>query len=196
VVADLDTPRLESLGRKARPLAEAHGVPLRLVNTRETPLMERFSYIAMMVPAAAMVAAAIRDSAQGGLINIFAGIPIGTRQELDLDTYLARGCWMFGTSGSTISDMRLVLDKVEGGRLDTPCSVDAISGLAGAIDGIAALENRSVAGKIVVYPALRELGLIPLADLPRRFPTVAAKLASGLWTKAAEEELLAVAKGD
>jgi hypothetical protein len=40
---------------------------------------------------------------------------------------------------------------------------------------------------------LHELGLVPLADLPARFPTVAAKLRDGQWTKEAETELLAVA---
>jgi hypothetical protein len=71
--------------------------------------------------------------------------------------------------------------------------VDAISGMAGAVEGIAAVENRTLAGKIIVYPMLHDVGLIPLAKLNERFPTVAAKLDDGQWTKAAEEELLKVA---
>jgi hypothetical protein len=50
-----------------------------------------------------------------------------------------------------------------------------------------------LAGKIIVYPILRELGLVPLTELRQRFPTVAARLERGQWTKAAEEELLRVA---
>jgi hypothetical protein len=111
---------------------------------------------------------------------------------MDLDTYIANRCFMFGTSGSSIRDMKIVLEKVVGGRLDTDCSVDAVSGMAGAVDGIAAVENRTLAGKIIVYPALHDLGLVPLADMPKRFPSVAAKLAGGNWCRAAEDELLRV----
>ena len=50
-------------------------------------------------------------------------------------------------------------------------------------------------GKFVVYPALRELGLVPLAELPGRFPSVAALLDGGLWNRRAEAELLRVAAG-
>ncbi|HCK40588.1 MAG TPA: hypothetical protein DHW22_03040, partial [Planctomycetaceae bacterium] len=59
-----------------------------------------------------------------------------------------------------------------------------------AIEGIACVENRSLAGKIIVYPMLHDLGLIPLAELPKHFPEVAAKLDDGKWTLAAEQELL------
>ncbi|HSV12961.1 MAG TPA: hypothetical protein VLI90_01780, partial [Tepidisphaeraceae bacterium] len=65
--------------------------------------------------------------------------------------------------------------------------------MAGATDGIAAVENRTLAGKIIVYPMLHDLGLTPLTDLSKKFPTVAAKLSNGQWTKAAEAELLSVA---
>ena len=42
----------------------------------------------------------------------------------------------------------------------------------------------------MVFPSLHDLGLIRLAELETRLPHVAAKLAGGLWTKAAEEALL------
>jgi hypothetical protein len=100
---------------------------------------------------------------------------------------------MFGTSGSVIRDMKIVLQKVIDRQLDTNRSVDAISGIAGAADGIAAVENRTLAGKIVVYPALHDVGLIPLSELPKHYPTVAAKLEGGAWCLAAEKELLKVA---
>ena len=86
-------------------------------------------------------------------------------------------------------------EKVRTGRLETGRSVDAISGMAGAIDGIAAIENRTLSGKIVVYPSCHALGLVPLSELPRLLPKVAAKLDAGQWGKAAEEELLATAAG-
>jgi L-sorbose 1-phosphate reductase len=190
---DMDDARIESLAKKARPLANVNGVELRLVNTAKNPLREKFTYIALMAPIGALVANAVRDSAPGCLINIFAGIPAPTKHDIDLDTCIASRCFIFGTSGSTLSDMKIVLKKVTARQLDTNCSVDAISGMAGAVDGIAAVENRTLAGKILVYPMLHDVGLIPLSELRKAFPTVAAKLDNGNWTTEAEQELLRVA---
>ncbi|MCY3024084.1 MAG: alcohol dehydrogenase catalytic domain-containing protein [Planctomycetota bacterium] len=187
---DVDDARLNSLLQKASGPSKANSVPLRLSNTQKTPLNEKFSYIALMAPVGALVAAAIRDSAEGALINIFAGIPAPTRHDLDLDTYLAKRCFMVGSSGSEIRDMEAVLQKVEAGQLDTDYSVDAVSGMAGAADGIAAVENRTLAGKIIVYPMLHDMGLVSLAQLKDKLPVVAARLHNGIWCKAAEDELL------
>jgi hypothetical protein len=195
VGTDFDDVRLDTLRKKAEPLAQAGGVSLRLVNTQTTPLGEKFSYIALMAPIGALVASAIQDAADGAIINIFAGIPAPTKHPLDLDAYVEKRCFMFGTSGSTIDDMRIVLRKVEREGFDTNASVDAVSGMAGAIDGIASVENRTLAGKIIVYPMLHDVGLIPLSQLGSRFPTVAAKLDGGKWTREAEQELLRVAAG-
>jgi threonine dehydrogenase-like Zn-dependent dehydrogenase len=193
VGTDLDDTRLKSLRQKAEPLAMANGATLRLVNPKQTPLSETFTYFALMAPVGALVASAIKDADEAAIINIFAGIPAPTKHALDLDAYIEKRCFMFGTSGSTIDDMRIVLRKVERYGFDTNASVDAISGMAGAIDGIASVENRTLAGKIIVYPMLHDVGLIPLSELGRHYPTVAEKLDGGKWTRAAEQELLRVA---
>jgi len=192
---DVDDARLEMLARKASPPAGERGVDLRLLNTRKSPLKEKSTYFSLMAPVAVLVADAIRDSRNNALINIFAGIPAPTRHDLDLDAYIERQCYMFGTSGSLIRDMKAVLSKVERGRLDTNLSVDAVAGMAGAVDGLAAVENRVMQGKIIIYPQLHDLGLTPLSEMGRRLPSVAAKLANGFWTPAAEEELLRAAAG-
>jgi L-sorbose 1-phosphate reductase len=191
---DMDDARLASLEKKAAPFASANRVDMRMLNTTKAPLSGKFSYFALMAPVPALVASSIRDSKPGCIINIFAGIPAPTKHEIDLDSYIANRCFMFGTSGSTIGDMKIVLRKVTEGQLSTNSSVDAVSGMAGATDGIAAVENRTLAGKIIVYPMLHNLGLTPLVDLAKKFPSVAAKLDNGQWTKAAEQELLRVAE--
>jgi len=89
-----------------------------------------------------------------------------------------------------LEDMKRVLAKVESGRLDTNVSVAAVSGLAGASEGIRAIENRLIAGKIIVYPSCKGLGLVPLKELNKKMPEVAECLNNGLWTKKAEERLL------
>jgi hypothetical protein len=193
VATDIDQSRLEMLLKKTRTLAEKNKVPLRMINTREAPLAEKFSYFAILVPAPALVADAITNSLDGCLINVFAGIPATVSQKVDLDIYIRRLCFMFGTSGSVIRDMKLVLNKLENGQLDTNCSVDGIAGMAGAADAIAAVEKRTLAGKIIVYPMLHNVGLIPLSELERHFPSVSPKLKNGQWTLAAEDELLRTA---
>jgi D-arabinose 1-dehydrogenase-like Zn-dependent alcohol dehydrogenase len=154
-----------------------------------------FSYIALMVPAPALVGQAVTLAGPGCRINIFAGFATGTRAEVDLDRYLEQRCYFLGTSGSGIPDMKAVLRKVEGGELDTNISLDAVCGFEGVADALAAVEGRTASGKIMVYPSLPDLGLVRLSELGKRFPSVAAKLDDGRWTKAAEQELLHVAAG-
>ena len=191
---DFDDARLANLMAKARPMAVANRATLGAVNPKNETLKGPFTYQVVMAPIGALVVDAIKNSAAGSLINIFAGIPANVKHELDLDTYIKNRCYMFGTSGSTIRDMKIVLGKVVAGQLDTNSSVDAVSGMAGALEGLAAVENRTLAGKIVIYPALHELGLVPLNTLAKEFPSVAAKLDHGNWSQAAEQELLKRAK--
>ena len=191
--ADIDDVRLDQLLETISSLDSAAGIELKAVNSKTQPLNEKFSYFALMAPVPALVAEAIRNSTNRCLINVFAGIPAGTRYDLDLDKYIANQCFMFGTTGSSIHDMRIVLDKVGAGKLDTDLSVDAICGMAGAATALAAVENRTITGKIIVYPPLHDMELIRLSELTDHFPTVAQKLDNGMWCKAAEEELLMVA---
>ena len=193
VGTDLDDARLRSLLAKAQPVAQANGVSLRLLNTSSQPLVGTFSYHLILVPMPSLVADAVQSSEDRGLINIFAGIAVATRHDIDLDAYIARRCYMFGSSGSVVSDMEVLLSRIATGQLDTNLSVDAVSGMAGAADGLAALQDRTMAGKIVIYPSLHEVGLLSLADLSGAFPTVASKLADGHWCLEAERELLKVA---
>ncbi|MGZ6266593.1 MAG: alcohol dehydrogenase catalytic domain-containing protein [Candidatus Limnocylindrales bacterium] len=187
---DIDDARLAHLERLAAPLARERGVGLAVTNSRTTALEAGFSYVALMVPAPALVAQALSLAGHGGRINIFAGFAIGTRAQVDLDRYLAEGCYFVGTSGSGIDDMKAVLAKLERGDLDTNISLDAVTGFEGFADAIAAVESRTSSGKIMVYPTLPELGLISLGELSERVPAAAAALDHGRWTRAAEEALL------
>ena len=194
IATDFDDTRLQALEEKSVPIARDHNVEIRVVNTQKESLCETFSYYIIMVPIGILVAEAIQNSVDGCLINIFAGVPASTRQELDLDTYIDRRCFMFGTSGSVIRDMQIVLNKVSCGQLDTNRSIAAISGIAGASDGMKAIRDRTLSGKIIVYPMLHQVGLIPLEELNEHFPSVVEKLDNGMWNKGAEEELLRVAQ--
>jgi len=187
---DLDDTRLDTLTRIAVPLAEKNGVEYKPYNPTKGEIAASFDYTVLMAPAPNLVAASVRSAAQRGLINIFAGIPATVTANIDLDSYIEKKLYFIGTSGSTLDDMKRMLEKAESGRLDTNVSVAAISGLEGATEGIRAVESRSIAGKIIVYPRCRGLGLVMLEELSEKMPQIAACLNNGLWTKEAEEKLL------
>ena len=187
---DVDDDRLAALSKIAEPLAKKNSVTYHVYNPTKEKIKEVFDCTVLMAPVPALVAASVKDSAERGLINIFAGIPATVTGQIDLDMYISKRLYFIGTSGSTLDDMKSVLEKVESGRLDTNLSVAAVCGFEGAADGIKAVENRSIAGKIIVYPACRNLGLLPLVDMGREMPEVARCLSDGLWTKQAEKKLL------
>lgn len=194
-VSDIDDERLESLRRKADAVRRTSNVNLTFVNPQRESVRGKFSYFIVMAPVGPLVAQAINDSMEGALINLFAGIPAAERQKLNMDRYIINKCFMFGASGSRLSDMKVVLKRVVGGQLDTDCCVEAVSGMAGAVEGIRAVEERSVAGKIVIYPQLEKLPLIRFTNLKDKLPSVAAKLKNCVWTKEAERELLDTCHG-
>ncbi len=187
---DVDDGRLATLTKIAEPLAKKNAVKYQAYNPAKGKIAEAFDYTALMAPITALVAAAVKDAAPGGLINIFAGIPATVTGQIDLDAYIEKQLYFIGTSGSTLDDMKRMLDKVETGRLDTNLSVAAVCGLEGAADGIRAVENRSIAGKIIVYPTCKTLKLVRLEEMEQKMPEVANCLDDGLWTKQAEQKLL------
>lgn len=190
---DLNDDRLAHLADEIDPVAAERGVAVRYVNTATTPLTGGYSYVTCMVPVPALVAQAVDLTAAGGIVNAFAGIPAGTFAEIDLQHIVENRVFLFGTSGSDVSDMATVLRKIEAGIVDTTISLDAVCGIAGFSDAIQSVIDRTSGGKIMVYPALHNLGLVRLKDLGDVLPEVAAKLAGGRWTLEAEQALLASA---
>jgi D-arabinose 1-dehydrogenase-like Zn-dependent alcohol dehydrogenase len=188
--SDVDDNRLAILSKIAKPLAEKNGVFYKPYNPTKLQIKENFNYTVLMAPIPQLVASSVQSSAERGIINIFAGIPANVTAKINLDAYIEKQVFFIGTSGSTLDDMKLMLQKVESGRLDTNVSVAAVCGLDGATGGIRAVENRSIAGKIMVYPACHGLGLLPLEEITEKMPEVAKNLHNGLWTKQAEQKLL------
>jgi threonine dehydrogenase-like Zn-dependent dehydrogenase len=150
--------------------------------------------IAIMAPTIDAVQQAAEVVADNAVINVFAGLTRGTLCPLNLNPVAQRGVRFTGTSGSSIDDLRHMRDLVESKQLPTNHSVAAIAGLEGVGDGLHAVAEGRFAGKVVIFPNLSQpLPLTPLTELDKVLPTVAAKLdADGMWTRAAEDELLRV----
>jgi len=188
--ADVDENRLATLSKIAEPLAKKNCAVYKLYNPKKQKLEETFDYIVLMAPIPELVADSIKSAAVGGIINIFAGIPASVTAEVDLNTYIEKQLYFIGTSGSVLEDMKQILAKAETGRLDTNICVAAVCGLDGADEGIRAIENRLIAGKIIVYPACKGLELTDLAKMKEKMPQVADCLSDGMWNKRAEQALL------
>ena len=150
-----------------------------------------FDDIIMLVPIAPVISDAAQWLAEGGVMNVFAGVARGTTATLDLNDITFRDVRVIGHSASLIEDMLMMLQKVEDGELSTNRSVAAVGSLSAAKDGMQALIEATFPGKVVIYPNIRELPLTSVTELKNILPSVAEKLRDGRsWTEEAEKEFL------
>ena len=150
-----------------------------------------FDNIMVMAPVPAVISDASTLLAPGGLMNVFAGVARGTMASLDLSDAYLKNTRVIGHSASVMADMLLVLDKTNSSELAPNRSVAAIGSLSAAKDGLKAVKDATMAGKIVIYPNIRDFPLTPLAELKEKLPSVYAMLNElGEWTNEAEAEFL------
>lgn len=152
---------------------------------------EGFDDIIVLAPSAEVMADATTLVAPGGMINLFAGLPRGTLAEVNLASLVKKGWRFTGSSGSSIKDLRTMLDEAESGRLDPNLSVVAVVGLDHARRGLEGLMHQEFPGKVVVYPQILNFPLTYLEELKTVLPGVYEKLGPNhSWTVEAEEEFL------
>ena len=150
-----------------------------------------FDDIIVLAPVPTVISEAATHLASHGVMNVFAGVARGTVAILDLsDTYL-KDTRVIGHSASLISDFELVLDKTNSGEFSPNRSVAAIGSLSAAIDGLRAVKDATLVGKVVIYPNIKEMPLTPLPELKDKLPSVYSRLNEhGEWTNEAEAEFL------
>lgn len=147
--------------------------------------------VVIMAPSAQLVAESVALLAPGGIVNIFAGLPRGTKAAIPLAEVAARGVRLVGSSGSAIVDLRRMLQDAEGGRIDPNLSVVAVGGLSAAKEGIQGVIKLRFPGKVVIYPQVLDFPLTLLPDLRERLPLAYAKLGPNeSWTVEAEQVFL------
>jgi hypothetical protein len=188
--ADLNDDRLRGLRGTVESLAVAEQVGFHTYNPARDKGATDPDYMVVLVPSANLVADTVKRAGHRARINIFAGMPTEEMALVDLNAYTDKGLYLLGTSGSRVEDMEAVLDRVSAGKLDTDLSVAAVCGLDGVVDGVQAMADRRLAGKIVVYPSCEGLGLTGLADLPQVCPAAAKQMQAGAWNREAESALL------
>jgi threonine dehydrogenase-like Zn-dependent dehydrogenase len=202
VASDIDRQRLAVVAARFSAVAQARGVELICLNPQEMGsesfeesmrrlAPEGFDDICVLVPVPAVISDCARYLGHRGMLNIFAGVGRGTMASLDLSAVALRYARFQGTSGSDIEDLEMTLRLTEAGELNTNMSVAAICGLDGAKAGLEAVMQARFPGKTVIYPQIRQLGLLSVEELPEALPQVAQELApGGLWSRRAEEVLL------
>lgn len=203
IATDIDTARLQSLKDRFTPIADRRGIELCVVNPNEMSPEEYakflneftdgkgFDDIVVLAPVPALISGAVPYLGAEGLMNIFAGVAIGTIATLDLSGVYMRQMRIVGSSGSKLSDIKDTLEAAESGALSTNTSVAAIGGIEAAWDGMLAAKEGKYPGKVVIYPLIHDLPLTAVPDLKDILPTVYEKLTHGMfWNREAEAELI------
>jgi L-sorbose 1-phosphate reductase len=206
VATDIDHARLQSVSDRFGVMARERGIGLIALNPSDfdadafaARLREAgtggersgFDDIVIMAPFASAIEHAADFLADGGWLNIFAGVARGTMAKIDVNRIIRDRCRIVGSTGSSLSDMRETLARVESGELDTNASLAAIGGMDAAAEGLRAVKEGWFAGKTLIFPQIPDLPLMSLTELQDTLPNVYALLQDGqFWTNEAEEELL------
>jgi L-sorbose 1-phosphate reductase len=200
VCTDVSDMRLDELCEAFADQAKSKGIEFICLNPTRTVEYETataslrksgFDDIVVLAPVPAAIADAGKYLAPGGVMNVFAGVARGTLAALDLSGAYLNGTRVIGHSASLMSDFDLVLEKTNSGELSPNRSVAAVGSLSAARDGLKAVKEASLSGKVVIYPNIKELPLTTLGELKEKLPTVHSRLSPrGEWTKEAEEEFL------
>ncbi|NNE96101.1 MAG: zinc-binding dehydrogenase, partial [Acidimicrobiales bacterium] len=199
---DLDDDRLEVANKLLADLAAEKGKEFILVNPEtqgETAeaVVERITDgagaddVVVSVPVGAVMGDAAELMGPNGMLVLFAGVPNGTMAPLNISNVYLHNAQYTGTSGSSIADQAMVLDKAVAGSLSPERSLAAIGGIEAGQAGIQAMIDGDYAGKIMIFPQLTGLPLTGLDNLADVAPEVAERLGEGnLWTREAEDKLL------
>jgi len=197
---DVNPARLAYMRQRLEPLAKARGIRLEILDSgREPDLGSRLSALApggfddvyVHAPVPALVSQGADHVAKGGVLNVFAGVGVGTMAVLDPSLFTVRRARLVGSSGSSMESFRNVFARMKDGRLATRMSMAAVGGIEAGHEGILGVKNNRFPGKTVLFPALRGLPLTGLDGLAGVAPRAADLLERGtVWTRGAEDALL------
>ena len=200
LVTDLSDERLTSLKRLMSIICEECGrkVSLAFENPKDLPADELedflskkylggFDDVVVLVPVSAIISQAAHYLAPGGVLNIFAGVKVGTITDLPINAIARDHVRMVGSSGSPLSAMRDTLALAESGRLSTSYSLAAIGDMSSAAKGLKALMDNTYTGKVVIFPFAHGMGLKSLRELAGDLPEITPHLLDGqYWAREAE----------
>lgn len=200
LVSDMDTERIGHLRAKLAERAAERGIVLEFLNPGtmtneefEQELTEfvphGFDDIIILVPSAKVVDQTLPHLADGGLVNVFAGIPAGETARIPVDRIIRKGIRFTGSSGSSTQDMKDALLAAERHEFEPQSALAAIAGFRAVKEGLKAVAAGTYPGKIVILPDCPDLPLTPF-DPAHMEPELAATLdAHGCYTAETEQYL-------
>lgn len=202
IATDINTMRLTALEQSFSPLAQDNNKELYTFNpnTASQSLYD-FVYqftggqmaddVIVSVPVGSVMAEAATLMSEDGMLVFFAGVPKKTFAPLNMSLVYLHNAQFTGTSGSTLADQELVINKASEHKLSPNRSVAAVGGIEAAAEGVRAMMEGRYAGKVVIFPQLSGLPLMGLSELKVKYPTIGAALAPGdVWTNEAERRLI------
>ena len=202
IATEINDERLAAIKERFGPLAKKNGRSLLTYNP--TTSDESFydfvmnatdnvgaDDIVVSVPVASIMAEAATATNVNGMLVFFAGVPNGTYAPMDMSDVYLNNAQFTGTSGLTLDDQRLVMERALAGTLSPGRLVAAIGGMNVAPEAMEAVMDGRYPGKIVIFPQIPDLPLLSLDELTEKLPDVAAKLdEDGFWTNEAEAVLI------
>jgi L-sorbose 1-phosphate reductase len=200
LVTDLSDERLASLEHLVNLLCKGRACHQEITfkNPKDLPaeeldtfLQEKFpggfDDVVVLVPVSAIISQASHYLAPNGVLNIFAGVKLGTITDLPLAALVRDKVRVIGSSGSPLSAMRDTLALTESGKLSTSYSLAAVGDMGAAAKGLKALMDNTFTGKVVIFPFAHGIGLKTIRELARDLPELANLLLDGqYWTREAE----------
>jgi D-arabinose 1-dehydrogenase-like Zn-dependent alcohol dehydrogenase len=202
IATEINEHRLAVLEKIIKPLAEARGKRFAVFNPEKADeTLQTFitrlnngklaDDVVVCVPVAPLMESSAKLLNADGMLVFFAGVPVGTNINMRLDALFLNNLQLTGTSGSRLSDQKMILEKTLRGELNPNRSVAAIGGIEVAKEGLEAMMSGKFAGKIIIFPQVSGLPLIGLEELKDRFPKIGEKLGeNNLWTIEAEKALI------
>ncbi len=198
-VSDISEERLQFMHDKFDAMAQAKGIELKFFDARVDTLELReqllefsdggFDDIVINAPLPVLVTESQYQAGQGCIINIFAGIPIGSPFVYDTEVCAEKKLRFTGSSGSAMDDLRRALEYTESGEINSDAIVRAVGGLNVLKKGVESVANSVYPGKVVIYPHLENLPLMSVEECGEKYPAVKEKMNGVNWTREAEREL-------
>ncbi len=198
---DLSEERLQYMINRLQRLADKKGVEFVTLNVGGIKDLDEqlnafnggsgFDDIYVHAPVAPLVEHAAGFLGDQSILNVFAGVGIGTLAKLPPDMFCRHHTRLIGSSGSSMEDIVNTLKKMEAGQLATRMSLAAVGGIEATWLGIKGVKENRFPGKTGIYPAIHNLDLVGLDNLGGVAKEVAARMEPGhVWTNEAEVALL------
>ncbi len=188
LVTDLDDRRIAKVEQQMAAAIERRGIEFRTLNPKNFPdeaaflqavrefAPDGFDDIVMLVPVVPVLNSAVDFLAEDGVMNIFAGIPVGQEAKLAVEAIANRGVRYIGSSGSRTYHLRHTLKLAESGALRPVTALAAVGGMRALWEGLEGVAEGRFPGKTVIFPQCEDLPLTPVERLRELAPEVAEAL--------------------